>query len=756
MELLGIIWERLLLLSVLAIPLLLVIVVFRILFSRISKRYVLVLWAVLAVRLICPIVFHNPFSILPAFSDNTIDTIFSSISKGQGADSMAGSLKQAVSERVPGNGGQGVSEAVTENGKQGVAEPVTGSDRHAMTDTMMQNSEQALSGSGIKENGQMLSDSVAWNPEQTPLSGKTESQNKIDKNKVEDTILPIIWVVVCCLLWGYGLLRGIMLRLRLLDAVPLERGVYCSDRITEPFACGFVKPRIYLPAGMKEEHREAVLSHEREHVRHQDTRINVFSYFLVCVYWFSPVVLAAYFLFLTDLEMACDERVVEHLDGGKKQRYASALLACGSGHLLPRFYPVAFGESGISRRIRNIIKGQSLSKRAQQGMLVLVLLLVLCLGSGCERLVLDGKGSSSQSRQEQVSTFQETNQRTVEWQEDVTGNQKQDTITVDVSAVTDEKGQILSSEAYKGDGKEKTVRVISGKTGQELYSVNINPVSHRGGLYLYKKKLSPWMSVETKKTLFLLWEPPVSKDDELYHYEIFSLTEQGEKRIEEQHDFTREEKLANRDMTYLEQINEYLFHSVVLIDTVGGTTQYSTEQEQVTLLYDAGEGCQKPNILGAARDSIEESDFIEIKENGWNPLQSAYPGIPFYVTYQEEWQCREQRFRVYFHYEEKDTDFFGYRNEEEIEAREGEEVYKEQFISVNSWELEPDWAPYIIWSPSTDYDYKEHAGDYYVTAYVVDEQESRLLARQTIAIEWREDENKIMGCYVKKKLSERK
>lgn len=744
MELLSTIWERLLLLSVLAVPLLIIIIIFRTLFSQISKRYVLLLWAVLALRLVCPVVIHNPFSVLPAFSGNTIDNVFSFV--GKELPLMVSFLKQDVS--VSSIKKKDMQEAFAPSENQGAENRIV-SKKQAMSENVAENEKQGVSQGMTQNREQALSDSMALNKEQMPSSNMSEGE-EADESKLEGTaLIPIIWLLVCCLLWGHGLLRGILLRYKLLDAIPLLKGVYSSDRIKEPFACGIVRPRIYLPSGMAQEHKGAVLSHEWEHIRHQDTRINVLAYVIVCLYWFSPLMLAAYFLFLVDLEMACDERVVEHLNGGDKQSYANALLACGSGHLFPGFYPVAFGESGISKRIQNIIKGQSLSKGAAKGMILLVLMLALCFGSGCERLVLDSKDGNSQPKETQALPSQQMNQRTIEWKEEVTGDNKQDIITVDVSAVTDEKGEILSGEHYKADGKEKTVRVTSGKTGEEIYSVNMNPVKHRGGLYLYKKTLSHWMSVEPEKTLFLLWEPPASKDDELYHYEIFSLTEQGEKRIEEQHDFTREEKLANRDMTYLEQVNEYLFHSVVLIDTVGGITQYSKEQEQMTLLYDAGEDCQKQNMLGAARDSKEESDFIRIKQNGWNPLQSAYPGIPFYVACQEEWQCSNHRFRVYFHCEDKDTEFFGYRNEEEIEAREREELYKEQFIGVNSWELEPGWAPYIIWSPPSGTDYKEHIGAYYVTAYVVDEQETKLLAKQTIVIEWREDENKIMSCYVK-------
>ena len=53
------------------------------------------------------------------------------------------------------------------------------------------------------------------------------------------------------------------LRRQVAEAVPVEKGVYESDRVSTPFVCGLLRPRIYLPASLPAEDRHYVLLHER-------------------------------------------------------------------------------------------------------------------------------------------------------------------------------------------------------------------------------------------------------------------------------------------------------------------------------------------------------------------------------------------------------------------------------------------------------------------------------------------------------------
>ncbi len=60
-----------------------------------------------------------------------------------------------------------------------------------------------------------------------------------------------LWVLGMVLLCGYTLISWLRLRRQLREAVPDGEGIYLCDAITSPFVFGIVKPKIYLPFGLK-------------------------------------------------------------------------------------------------------------------------------------------------------------------------------------------------------------------------------------------------------------------------------------------------------------------------------------------------------------------------------------------------------------------------------------------------------------------------------------------------------------------------
>ncbi len=193
-----------------------------------------------------------------------------------------------------------------------------------------------------------------------------------------------IWTYVGAWLWMTGaflfvavnLIRYGRLRIRLRDAVPetlsmrsglhsseggTERTVrvYRSARISMPMVVGFLFPRIYLPASLFEEEasreREFAVIHEETHIRRKDHWMKLVGFAALAVHWFHPLVWLCFACFCRDLEMACDEAVMETLGEERKKEYSMALLHFAerqSGLLIP----LAFGESHTKSRIRNILK----------------------------------------------------------------------------------------------------------------------------------------------------------------------------------------------------------------------------------------------------------------------------------------------------------------------------------------------------------------------------------------------------------------
>ena len=163
------------------------------------------------------------------------------------------------------------------------------------------------------------------------------------------------WLGGVALMLGYALFSWWKLRRRILSAVRLEGNVFQSEFVEKPFVLGIIKPRIYLPFEMEEEVREYVLAHERCHIQRRDHWWKPLGYFLLCVYWFHPLIWLGYSLFCRDLELACDERVVRDMDDKRRTEYSQTLLELSRGKKLPTPCPLAFGEGDLRNRVKNIL-----------------------------------------------------------------------------------------------------------------------------------------------------------------------------------------------------------------------------------------------------------------------------------------------------------------------------------------------------------------------------------------------------------------
>jgi beta-lactamase regulating signal transducer with metallopeptidase domain len=109
-----------------------------------------------------------------------------------------------------------------------------------------------------------------------------------------------------------------------LDQVPL---LLQSDRTHMPFASGFLKPVIVLPADAESwsaDRRAAVLLHELAHVRRKDLFGHTLGRVACAVYWFHPLVWAAAKRLRVESERACDDFAITC--GARASDYAEHLL----------------------------------------------------------------------------------------------------------------------------------------------------------------------------------------------------------------------------------------------------------------------------------------------------------------------------------------------------------------------------------------------------------------------------------------------
>ena len=197
-------------------------------------------------------------------------------------------------------------------------------------------------------------------PEPVP-SGAAQAQIPENQGSITDSrqpqvsAFPIVWCIGLCSMLCYFLFSYIRMRHLVMEAIPERAGIWICDAVTTPFILGFIRPRIYLPSGLCGPAKAHVIAHERSHLSRKDHWWKPLAYVLLSVYWFDPFVWIAYFLVCRDIEFACDEMVISRFGLAEKKAYSAALLDCSGGKRLVLACPVAFGETAVARRVRNIL-----------------------------------------------------------------------------------------------------------------------------------------------------------------------------------------------------------------------------------------------------------------------------------------------------------------------------------------------------------------------------------------------------------------
>lgn len=174
---------------------------------------------------------------------------------------------------------------------------------------------------------------------------------------VKDTVVPVltaIWLAGVAVLLLHALISYLRLRRRVSAAMHAGNKVWLCDAVESPFILGFFRPRIYLPSSINEEDVEHVLAHERAHLQRCDHWWKPLGYVLLAVYWFNPLIWVAYILLCRDIELACDEKVIKRPDTDRKA-YSEALLACSVKRSAITACPLAFGEVSVRGRIKSVL-----------------------------------------------------------------------------------------------------------------------------------------------------------------------------------------------------------------------------------------------------------------------------------------------------------------------------------------------------------------------------------------------------------------
>lgn len=152
------------------------------------------------------------------------------------------------------------------------------------------------------------------------------------------------------------------------EAKRLRENIYLSEKVTVPAVYGILRPRILLPASWQEGDTAMVILHERTHIRRGDNLWRLLAMGITTVHWFNPLCWLFLKLFLADLELACDERVLARLGADRRKEYARVLLESRERAGLV----CAFGGAKIRDRIENILSFRHLTRLSLTACITLI------------------------------------------------------------------------------------------------------------------------------------------------------------------------------------------------------------------------------------------------------------------------------------------------------------------------------------------------------------------------------------------------
>lgn len=399
------VFYKILQMSISASWLILAIVVLRIFLKKVPRKIICFLWALVAIRLVCPFAIESRFSLIPdtqgifadyenqlenAGTDNVnagLPDISGAVggvldnegAAGGNADMASGKLNNEI-DNAAGNitagntaGGNITGGSVSDGGiaagniadknnmsgnipniSNGNAMAVDNPDRvnnGGLNDISggnfegnLDNADNNLSGAATYAAQKAAAGNVGY---RVILAGKLGG--------ISLGRLAFIWTAGCVILLLYAVCSYILLRRKTGAAFNNGENIYICDDIDTPFILGILSPKIYIPSLLTEEERSYVIAHEKAHLKRLDCVWKPLGFILLAVYWFNPLSWVAYILLCRDIELACDERVIADKDIEYKKQYAMTLLNCSSPKKMVSACPLAFGEVSVKTRIKTVL-----------------------------------------------------------------------------------------------------------------------------------------------------------------------------------------------------------------------------------------------------------------------------------------------------------------------------------------------------------------------------------------------------------------
>ena len=337
--------------SIIAGFIILIILVFRPLLKKLPKWVNLVLWLIVAVRLVMPVGLESNFSLVPDIGGLQAEysKVIFGISNPEAGNDNTVNHRDVVETADSGNAFNTQNFANTDINAETQSLPMHTEETDQQMNTLASNDDGATD---------VVKTEIGNNFEILEIDNIEKPDNLVQ-------IIMIIWIIGCGLMLAYFIYSIIRIKRSVRISIPAELPfnlktkslvpIYVCEGIKSPFIMGLIGTKLYIPEGMDESTLEYVIQHENAHIKHFDQLWKVLGFVLLMVYWFNPFVWIAFICFSKDLELACDERAAGKLTPQERAGYSEALLVCSIHNRILAVCPVAFGETGVKERVKAVI-----------------------------------------------------------------------------------------------------------------------------------------------------------------------------------------------------------------------------------------------------------------------------------------------------------------------------------------------------------------------------------------------------------------
>lgn len=533
------VFYKILQMSISASWLILAVVVLRIFLKKVPRKIICFLWALVAIRLVCPFAIESRFSLIPdtqgIFADyeNQLENAGTD-NVNAGLPDMRGAVGGALDNEGAAGGNADMASGKLNNEIDNAAGNITAgntaggnitggsvsdggiaagniADKNNMSGNIpnISSGNDMQGGTADRVNNGGLNDISGGNFEgnldnaDNNLSGAATSgdQKAAAGNPGYTAILAgklggislgrlaFIWTAGCVILLLYAVCSYILLKRKTGAAFNNGENIYICDDIDTPFILGTLSPKIYIPSLLTEEERGYVIAHEKAHLKRLDCVWKPLGFILLAVYWFNPLSWVAYILLCRDIELACDERVIADKDIEYKKQYAMTLLNCSSPKKMVSACPLAFGEVSVKTRIKTVLNYKKPAFWLVLAAVAACVVVMVCFMTNPKSSAPDNESAAGENIDESSSAEPDSEKLVAEGGSEVINNNGW---SVWFEAMQD------SSFSYSEDG----IDIAYGEFGEKAYlrSLQMSSLSGTYGELRTSDKLQKW-GMQYKGTL---------------------------------------------------------------------------------------------------------------------------------------------------------------------------------------------------------------------------------------------------------------